>query len=424
MSACPSMKLIESGEFELTSCQEEALKILRGDENVFLTGSAGTGKSYLINEYKKFFSPKKHPIVASTGAAAILVGGRTFHSFFGLGIMQGGYEKTIERALKNRRLKSRLKKVVSIMIDEISMLSGESLRAAEEIAFRIREEEAPWGGIKVVAVGDFAQLPPVSRFRDRPDWAFEDRVWERTNFTPICLDTVVRTQDREFLEILNFIRRGVVNEQVRTFLNSRVVDEARDLDMTKLHSRRDFVERINLQKLNELPGEAKVFETVYESKDQRYIESMKKNAPIPERLNLKLGALVMIRKNDPSQGYVNGSLGIVTQIKENEIQIQLKAGWPVLLEKSAFTLLDAEGAEVAGAFNFPVNLAYATTIHKSQGMTLDSAVIDLRQLWEPGHAYVALSRVKSPDGLYLTGWSENSIKTDEKVVQFYNQIVK
>ena len=176
---------------ELTPCQMHALNTIQSDKNVFVTGEAGTGKSFLIHHYILKHAPKT-PILASTGAAAVLVGGRTFHSFFSLGILEGGKRKTIEGALKNGKLRKRLRECKEIIIDEISMLPGIVLSTAEEICRLHRENDEPWGGIRVIAVGDFAQLPPVTRPGDDRDWAFAHSVWGRSEFTPAFLKTPVR----------------------------------------------------------------------------------------------------------------------------------------------------------------------------------------------------------------------------------------
>lgn len=183
---------------QLTPCQSKALLALRGPENVFITGGAGSGKSFLIRFFLRHIETREFPILASTGTAAVLVGGRTFHNFFGLGIMEGGVEVAVEKASKNRRVVRRLKKVRGFIVDEISMLSGPTLRAAELIARRVRNSDLPWGGLRVVAVGDFAQLPPVERSpsaRSARRWAFLDPVWTRSGFEIHHLKTQTRCRD-------------------------------------------------------------------------------------------------------------------------------------------------------------------------------------------------------------------------------------
>jgi hypothetical protein len=389
-------------------------------ENVFLTGGAGSGKSTLLSHYLRE-SKVTYPVLASTGAAAVLVGGRTFHSFFGLGIMEGGPTAAVDKALKNRRVVSRLRKANGIVIDEISMIPGVALAAAEKIAREARgKKQIPWGGLRIIAVGDFGQLPPVTRPGQRRDWAFLDRVWQTTGFVPAVLDEIVRTTDSDFLDVLNSVRHGVVNEGVRDFLENRTREVPDDFDGTRLYSRRDATERENLANLEKIPGKAVAFETVY-SGESKYRDTIRNNAPVPETIALKEGALVMLRQNDPQERWVNGTLGHVRNIGKGTLDIQLlKNGKFVEIEPYTFDHLDAEGEKVASATNFPVTLAYATTIHKAQGMTLDKMSVDLRALWEPGHAYVALSRVRTARELYIEGWSPKSIIVDPEVSRFHS----
>jgi ATP-dependent DNA helicase PIF1 len=405
---------------KLNSEQTSALDILlRGDENVFLTGVAGSGKTHLLKQYLQGRDEQQHVLLASTGAAAILLGGRTFHSFFGLGIMEGGIDATVERALNRPQVVRRLKKCVSIAIDEISMISGPALNAAERIAGHARESSNPWGGIRVVACGDFAQLPPVSNnFSKQREWAFLDNSWERSYFQPTALREVVRTKDREFLEVLNSIRIGKVDEQVIEFLKSKTTRNTADVQATRLYPRRDMAEKYNLMRLSELSGDYEKFPTIYTGKDKA-VEDLKKVAPVPELLMLKKGALVMLRTNDPVGRWANGSLGTVEYMDTSVIRIELLSGASAEIEPATFDLLDAEGKKVATAQNFPLNLAYATTIHKAQGATLDQVVVNLQNLWEPGHAYVALSRVKSSKGLFIEAWNQQSIKVDANVARFH-----
>lgn len=408
--------------FTLTSCQEKASLLLEGNGNVFLTGVAGSGKSFLLNRLCIGKDRKTHPIVASTGAAAVLVRGVTFHSFFGLGIMEGGHQKTIDKAMKDKRLKKRLRAAKSVVIDEVSMLSGNALNAAEEISRLLRDDEAPWGGLKITAVGDFGQLPPVNTFNSNKDWAFHCEAWKKSEFQIAYLKTVVRSSDEEFLKVLNFIRDGVVNATVTDYLNSKLRESKKEFVGTRLFPHRQSVEEYNLTRLKSLDGETFTFETEYAGQS-RYLEQIKKTAPVAEKLHLKKGALVMIRKNDPSYKFVNGSLGTLVEIKNHELSIRLLNGNTITLEKETFTALNAEGEEVAAAKNFPVNLAWASTIHKSQGMTLDAAEMDLSKVFEAGQAYVALSRIRSGDGLFLTGWNPNAIRASSEVKSFHESLL-
>lgn len=407
----------------LTACQTKALDVLMREGNVFLTGAAGTGKSFLLDTYLKGKGSDDFPIVASTGAAAVIVGGRTFHSFFGLGIMEGGPEKAVEMALRSKRVRNRLQRASCIIIDEVSMLSGTTLMAAEAVAARARQRSEPWGGLRVIVVGDFAQLPPVTPSTQAKDWSFLHWTWEKSDFEPALLSTVMRTQDAEFLEILNFIRDGVVNDRVHEFLNRRTLKSSDATDATRLYPHRAKADQYNWLRLQALPGQQHAVQTVYMG-DDKYLDSAKRNLPIPDTLMLKVGALIMMRRNDVSgEGlFVNGSLGHVQEVTADVLYVRLMTGQDIEVVKYKFSSLDGDGNEVMAAWNFPVSLAYATTIHKAQGATLDRMIVDLHQLWEPGQAYVALSRVRSGSGLIIERWSPSSIRADALVTSFYDSL--
>jgi ATP-dependent exoDNAse (exonuclease V) alpha subunit len=432
---------------ELTPAQLQAfLTLTETENNVFLTGVAGSGKSFLVRRFLTHIDEpgkkdstqvsKRFPILASTGAAAILVGGRTFHSFFGLGILEGGVQATVDRAIKNPRLCKRLNTTDGVVIDEVSMISGTVLRAAEAICRKARGNSTPWGGLRVIAVGDFAQLPPVNPHwnpggglapQALRDWAFLDEAWTKSEFEPAVLPETMRTSEPELLHALNRVRSGRLDPATAQFLNSRCKPSPSDFDGTRLFGRRIDTERFNLEKLAEIKEKTEIFETVYTGKDKS-VEDFKKNAPIPEKLQLKIGALIMIRQNDPDGKWVNGSTGHLTKITRDKLTIELasgradRAGREIELEPTTFQMLDAEGLPVASATNFPVNLAYAMTVHKAQGATLEQLRVDLRGLWEPGQAYVALSRARGAAGLYIEGWDQRSIKVDPVVEAFHRQI--
>lgn len=401
--------------------QNLALAELQGRGNLFLTGKAGTGKSTVLRTYLRQ-GMDETAVLASTGAAAVLVGGRTFHSFFGLGILEGGQTRTVERALKNPRLRKRLKETDGVVIDEISMLSGETLATAEEIARKARGNEQPWGNLRVIAVGDFAQLPPVTPGKERPDWAFLHEVWERSGFHSISLETVHRSPSRAWNEVLNRVREGICDETVTTALNARTHRQDEEADVTRLFGMRHEAESYNRLRLEDIPDDPVVYPTEYLG-DPMALEQIKRNSPVPETLVLKTGALVMIRRNETNGLYVNGSLGHVRACRKNAVEITLlENGMTVDLEPVKFEQLNADGEVVATAKNFPLNLAYGTTIHKSQGATLDAVRLRLAGLWESGQAYVALSRVRSPERLYLDSWTPRSIRADQDVLYFHRSL--
>ncbi len=410
---------------EWTEDQARALTALSGENNVFLTGGAGTGKSTVISEFIK--KQEAVAVLASTGTAAILLGGRTLHSFFGLGIMEGGMDSVIERALKHRGIVQRLRKTKTILIDEISMIGANELVCAEKIARRARANSAPWGGLRVVVIGDFAQLPPVVRSvpgqeeSGRP-WCFLAETWRDTLFDPVVLREIVRSRDSDWNRILGELRWGSIEPASFEVIRERVRPVPLDFQGTRLFARRAQVEALNQGRLKMLPGSAREYPTVYMGNAQR-VEDLKRNAPIPEVLFLKEGALVMFRQNDPDYRFVNGTLGRVSKMKDQEIHVELLSGKTIELETNTFSLLDAEGQILASATNFPLNLAWACTIHKAQGATLDRVHADLRGVWEHGQSYVALSRVRSIEDLTLEGISPQSFRLDPEVLGFYRSLL-
>lgn len=407
---------------KLTPCQSTAWSVLKeSKQNIFLTGAAGTGKSFLIKEFLRDGDRKNFPVLASTGAAAVLIGGRTFHSFFGIGFMEKPYEEIVTRALENRRVCSRLRKISGFVLDEVSMIPGQVFQAAEEICRKARGIRGPWGGARVIAVGDFLQLPPVSQNSQQKDWAFLHKTWHETGFVNLALKSILRTQDLEFLSILNVIRFGGMTTEVKDFLDAHVQVTDLDEDQTFLFPRRAQVDAFNQKKLTEIDSPLVEIPTVYAG-SPIHIEKIKRVAPVSESLFLKKSAFVMVRINDPMMRFVNGSVGFVEDIDEDILTIRLKNQKFVELDKKRFELFNGDGHAIASAINFPVNLAYALTIHKAQGTTLDTVVSDLRELWEPGQAYVALSRLRSSAGLTLTGWDQNSIRVDPEVKQFYSRL--
>ena len=405
---------------DLTTEQRAAFELMCSGENVFLTGGAGSGKSFLVRALREQESPKTLPILASTGSAAVLVGGRTFHSFFGLGILEGGASATVDRACRDRRVMKRLSDVEGFILDEVSMISADALSAAESIARTARSSRLPWGGLRVLAVGDFAQLPPVSKNRDR-DWAFLSSTWERTGFQNCLLSHNHRVHDSQFLDVLAQVRQGAVTEQVADFLNSHLRSPDPDDPAIRLFPRRDQADDFNQQELAKLPGKNLEIDSIYLG-EPRFYETLKRQCPIPETLHLKVGARVLFVQNDPQKRWVNGTRGTLTEFTPEKITVQKDEGREVSVEKTLFSMLDAEGNMTAAFLNFPILLAYATTIHKSQGATLDDLWVDLGALWEPGHAYVALSRLRTSQGLRILRWSNRSFVIDPQVIRFYQSM--
>lgn len=410
---------------DLSREQTLALEVLESGENVFLTGGAGSGKSFLIREFRKELNPKSMPLLASTGAAAVLLDGRTFHSFFGLGILEGGVEGTRRRCLDNPKLMTRLRQIDGFIIDEVSMIPGVALSLAEELCREARTSSLPWGGLRVIMVGDFAQLPPVTRGTQR-DWCFLSPVWEKTGFLNVVLRENQRVMDADFIEVLNEIRQGQISPRVSEFLDSHLREHDEWDKSPRLFSRRDQVEKFNQSELAQIAGTEIVLDSIYFGSD-RGVETLKKNGPIPERIVLKVGCRVLFIQNDPQKRWVNGTRGTVVDLSKDEsglerITVEKENFRHVTVDRVQFSLLDGDGQHQASVINYPLILGYATTIHKSQGATMDDLWVNLSNLWEPGQAYVALSRLRTGQGLRLLGWTARSFLVDPQVNHFYKNL--
>jgi len=411
----------------LNSCQLRAINLLLSNNNVFLTGAAGTGKTYVL---RCFIEAAKRmgmhvPVVASTGAAAILAGGQTFHRFFGLNVATD-IEALVKNALepgKTSYLYGRIGRTQCIILDEVSMLPDYALEAAYLICQRIKKSTKPWGGIKVIAVGDFRQLPPVVKGNRGPTpWSFLSPAWEESGFKTAMLTTPVRAVDAHFVEILNDARLGKISPRIKAFLDSKTVGNDAPDEYPRLYGKKIDVENHNIIKLGQLPGKEQTFWTEYSGNDH-YVDSLKKEAPVPEALILKVGARIMMRQNDKDDRWVNGSLGHITDITHDSVSVKLVSGGQVSVPQSSFMYNNEMGDVLATGKNFPMTLAWATTIHKSQGATMDRILVDLRRLWEPGQLYVALSRVRSPDGVRVVQWDEKAFKIDKKVSEFHKKLL-
>lgn len=399
--------------------------LLKTKQNVFLTGSAGTGKSYVI---KRYLSECKDevPVLATTGAAAVLVGGVTFHKFFGLGIADSEDSKVIEDAYQKDRVRKRILKATEIIIDEVSMLNPRVFELASEIAKKVKNNDLVFGGIRIVLTGDFFQLPPVitdERSKSlESKWVFNSETWQKLNLRCIELTQTVRTDNLQFIKILNKVRFGICDEVVGAFLNSRATSKpSEEYEGTVLYATKEQVENHNKKKLASVDSKVVKFKTEVTLANPNYKGDLFKDCPIPEVLYLKEGAIVMIRKNDPENRYVNGTIGRVKKLSSEKLHITTGSG-SLVLEKENFEIKDGDGKVQATLTNFPVVLGWAITIHKSQGASLEYLRMDLSNLWEAGQAYVALSRAVNPKTLFIEKWSSRSIKSDSDVIKFYKKV--
>jgi ATP-dependent exoDNAse (exonuclease V) alpha subunit len=383
--------------------QDLALKVMESGENVFLTGSAGTGKTYVLGAFiRAARAAGRHvAVTASTGLAATHLDGNTVHAWSGIGIHDELGPTFLSRLPRQRREAIRAADVR--VSDEISMLHDYRLDMVDEVCRSVRSANRPFGGLQVVVSGDFFQLPPVnSREGRQGGFAVASQAWRGADFQVAYLTEQHRQDDPEFLAVLEALRAGEVEpihvERLRSRIGAPLEGEA-----TELHTVNRDVERLNLARLEHLPGPERTFDMTGAG-DDRSIATLKRSCLAQPQLRLRPDCLVMAIRNAADQRYVNGSLGIVTGFDE-------ASGWPVVeladgqlttMRPATWELRDGESVRASVA-QVPLRLAWAVTVHKSQGMTLDAARIDLRRAFEPGMGYVALSRVRALDRLSLAG---------------------
>lgn len=407
----------------LNAQQKKALKsLLNSKANLFITGAAGTGKSHVIKMFReiKKLQGEQIPMVASTGVAAILVNGITFNSYFGLGIMAGGKDNTIQTALKSRTVVERIIYTDTVVIDEISMISGEVLNAANELCQKIRKNKKFFGGIRIICVGDFYQLGPFTEENKKVDWAFDSKAWKTSQIKTIELTTIMRTKDKVFLDILSKVRKGKVDVKVQNFLKKHTLTNSKNFVGARIFSRNHEVDSFNLTQLKNLEGHCFTFKTQFVG-ETFAVNKLKEQLCIDETILLKKGALVMMRVNNFQENYINGTLGIVTGVTPDVLTIKKLNGEVIHVKKHIFEFTDGNGEVIAKARNFPLTLAWAVTIQKSQGATLDKALISLDRLWLHGQAYTALSRLVSSQGLFISKWNKSSFIVDKKVLKKFKK---
>jgi ATP-dependent DNA helicase PIF1 len=397
--------------------QQEALNILKLGHHVYLTGEAGTGKTHVLNQYIAWL--KDHEIesavTASTGIAATHLDGTTVHSWSGVGVREGISAFDLEHMEQKRPLWTRLNDAKVLIIDEISMLSGEYLDMVDTVLRHIRRSSTPFGGMQMICSGDFFQLPPVARDSESYRYAFESEVWGKMNPVICYLSQQFRHEGNEFLGILSAIRNQEVSNEVRDLLSSRNDKSPKNSGaIMRLFTHNRDVDAINIEHLAKLKSKEKVFTMQCAGKAQ-HVEPLMRGCLAPESLALKEGAEVMFVKNEHGGQYVNGTQGAVIGFKERGPLVKTRAGRIVYAEPASWKRED-DGRVLAEITQVPLRLAWAITVHKSQGMTLDEAEIDLSSCFVPGQGYVALSRVRSLGGLYLQGFNNMALAVNERVV--------
>ncbi len=401
--------------------QVTAAKILASGANVFLTGAPGSGKTHLLNRFIGYLRERDVPvaITAPTGIAATHIGGTTLHSWSGMGVRDAIDEHVIEKILSKSYLRTRFEKTRVLIIDEVSMLTPGLFESVDALLRNIRFSTEPFGGIQVVLTGDFFQLPPIGDFPADGRFVWQTVTWQRLSPTVCYLSERHRHSDSALVRLLDDLRKGEVSEESYSVLQSRFQHPLpATVRPTRLFTHNVDVDRINSEELNNLLDTEHAFSATLRG-NPVIAEKMLQNSLVTEELELKKGAFVMFIKNNFEQGYVNGTLGEVLGFDDDTGLpiIKTTTGSEILVFPEEWSMVDERGKKLASIEQIPLRLAWAITVHKSQGMTLDAAEVDLSKAFDPGHGYVALSRVKDLAGLRLLGLNETALLVDKTVLQ-------
>jgi hypothetical protein len=414
--------------------QDEALALLESGASVFLTGEPGSGKTHTVSRYLRALKQAgiDYAYTASTGIAATQGHGVTIHAWSGIGVRDALSPRDLDAIASNRRIANRVAKTRVLVIDEISMLPARSLALVDAVCRHIKDPAAPFGGMQIVLAGDFFQLPPVERrdtgydvlpLDDGADsfgsrFAYASSAW-RDLAPQVCyLSEQHRQSDRPFLEVLASIRANECDGELRERLAARLIARDRLPEKgTLLFTHNAAVDDINKRELSKLKGESLAFSMTAKGPDPM-VQALQRFCLSPATLVLKREAIVMFTRNDTAGRYVNGTLGVIESFDSEDgfPVVRTRNGARIVAEPATWKIEEA-GRERASVTQVPLRLAWAMTVHKSQGMSLDAAVIDLSRAFEYGQGYVALSRLRSLSGLYLLGLNERALRVHPEAVE-------
>lgn len=449
---------IKLSEISNDQALNKVIHLIDSGRNIFITGGAGTGKSYMLRQLKLHYKTSLN-LTSTTGISAININGQTIHAWSGIGIDNNPNSlwNVLNRIISNPVLKKQILDCKMLAIDEISMLHKDTLEFLNLVLQKIRCNEQPMGGIQTIFIGDFFQLPPVVKDRkiSIDDFCFSSETWKKLNLETILLKEVKRQNEIRYINVLNHIREGIVDEKDWEVILDRYNKMPLDIisDKTKLHlySTNKEADGFNNMCFELIKSESITFES--EDKIEYYNEKQQlicietnpdkwgdfgnvfnEDFRVPRDLKLKIGCRVMLLKNiDVKSKLANGSCGTVTDIANDVIVIKFDKGPSAPVAKAEFESFryrkKSFGVDKGDSFKqrivrkqFPVRLAYGITIHKSQGMTFDELVVHLDKIFADGQCYVALSRTTSLEGLNPIGFKPNKIVVNKDVVNFYKKL--
>lgn len=396
--------------------QDDALTILKAGRSAFLTGPAGSGKTHVLNAYLAYL--RNHGvevgITASTGIAATHIGGMTIHAWSGMGIAEVLSDDAYRKIMDNKQYAKRFERVKVLVVDEVSMLDARRLDIVDRILRLSSFTDKPFGGKQVIFSGDFFQLPPIARQgAPVPRFACYAEGWLAARPAILYLESQYRQSDGDLLNILARIRSGTIDGAARKALEARIhapLDGT--VEATNLFCHNVDVDGLNQRKLHAIAGKPFTYR-MERSGPRKLVDGLVKSCLAPEELVLKKGTAVMFVRNNFEEGYVNGTLGTVIDFQSGMPVVRMRDGRE-LQPKAATWALEDGGQALAEIRQLPLRLAWAMTVHKSQGMSLDAARIDLTRSFEAGMGYVALSRVRKLTGLSLLGLNETALQVREE----------
>jgi len=398
--------------------QQEALDILKMGQNVFLTGSPGSGKTFLLNQYIDYLQKhqKAVAVTASTGIAATHMNGVTIHSWSGLGIKETINDQEIRSLMTRKYLSRRIKATKVLIIDEVSMLKASQFDAIDKICRYFKVSFLPFGGMQVVLSGDFFQLPPIERNGREVNFINDSSVWQDMDVKVCYLDEQHRQKDKNLSVLLNHIRDNNVDDSREILAGIQMGECDQDAITTKLYTHNIDVDAMNDHELSKITENEVAYEMT-SSGPKDIVAALKKSCLSPGHLVLKKGARVMFIKNNFESGYVNGTQGTVVDFDVIGMPvIETVSGKRISAKRASWTIMNEEGSVVAEINQIPLRLAWAITVHKSQGMNLDAAQIDLSRCFIEGMGYVALSRLSTLGGLHLLGINDMALYVNEKAL--------
>jgi ATP-dependent exoDNAse (exonuclease V) alpha subunit len=415
-----------------TDCQKKFYEAYFEERNIFISGPAGTGKSYALKGLMDFLSKNgvNVAITATTGVAAYNVGGQTIHSWAGIGLGDLQLDDLIDKVNRNKVAHNRIVETDVLVIDEVSMLKSDLINKLNGLFQSIRFSKEPFGGMQIVYCGDMLQLPPVWKNGEDEEFVFESESWKNSNPKIVYLKEIIRQiNDKRFATLLNELRVGCLDNF--HILKERVDGQFPDdgIDPVFLYCKNADVEILNKEMLKEVDGDVKRF-YAKDTGSPYHTEFFNKHTPIPEILELKIGAQVMLLRNiDVPNGLVNGSIGKVTgYTSDGNVKVKFKTGEHIITNYSV-ELREQKPSKgkltmevVASRTQIPLRIAYAVTIHRIQGSTLDRAVIDLSEAFADGMCYVALSRVRDLEAMSLTEFKHHRVRVNQKCLDFYKEI--